>query len=125
MTSYGQWAINTAVNYLSFYEEMYRDRLPTKAGLCRVLGIGKTTLYSWCECHPEFADIVDQIALEKERQTINHGVIGTFNPAIAKILLAEDGYGDRSVTDLNMNMSELSDEQLQYIAKHGRLPSPS
>ena len=123
MKSYGQWAVNTAVNYLNFYEMMYGDRLPTKAGLCRVLEIGKTTLYTWCETHEAFGAIVEQMVLEKERQTINFGVIGVFNPAITKVLLAEDGYGDRSIIDQNINMSDLTDAQLQYLAKHGRLPS--
>ena len=123
MNSYGQWAINTAINYLRFYDALYSDRVPTKAGLCRVLEIGKTTLYNWCEVHPEFGHIVDQMALEKERQTLNAGLDGRFNANIAKVLLAEDGYGDRSVQDHNFNMSELTDAQLQYLAKHGRLPS--
>lgn len=124
MKTFGQWAVNTAMNYLRFYDVLYGDRVPTKAGLCRALEVGKTTLYNWCEVHYEsIGVIVEQIMLEKERQTLNCGLDGRFNPNIAKVLLAEDGYGDRSIQDVNFNMSDLTDAQLQYLAKHGRLPS--
>lgn len=124
---FGQESIDIAMSYLNLYDTVYGDRVPTKAGLCRALQINKGTLYHWCEVHPDsFGFIVEQLALEKERQTINFGLTGTFNANIAKVLLAEDGYGDRTTLDISEDdMRKLTDAQLQYLAKYGKLPSSS
>lgn len=121
--SYGQDVLNEAVNYVNNYDVIYGDRVPSRAGLCRALSIGKQSLYRWGELHEAFRMVLEQLALEKERKLINNGLIGTFNSNITKLMLAEDGYMDRSSIDINpSSLKELSNEELNYVIKHGRLP---
>lgn len=124
VSKYGPDTMDQTRLYLHAYEYIFGDRVPTKAGLCRVLQVSKNTLYRWCELHIEFRELVDQMTLEKERQLLNKGLVSIFNSNLTKLALVEHGYADKSVVDFNGDIKELSNEQLEYILKHGHLPSP-
>lgn len=123
--TYNQEILNEAVCYLNNYDVIYGDKVPTKAGLCRILEISPTTAYAWAETHQAFGLVMEQLGLERQRQLINNGLIGRFNSNITKLMLADEGYSDRTTVDHNINMSDLTDEQLAHITRHGRLPAPA
>lgn len=119
---YGPGVLEQTRLYLVAYNSIFGDRVPTKAGLGRVLCVSKQTLYRWQDQYIEFRELIDQMMLEKERQLVNYGLIGVFNSTMAKLALVEHGYADKSVVDLNTDVTDLTDEQLDYVVKYGRLP---
>lgn len=111
--------------YLEAYHWMYGDRVPTKAGLCRALGIGKTTVYRWAELYDDFAALLEQVTLERERCLLNHGLSGAFTSTITKLALVEHGYADKSVVSFDGDVKDLSNDELDFLIKYGHLPSPT
>lgn len=126
MRTYSQAILNEAVNYVNNYDVIYGDPVPSKAGLCRALNVGKTTIYTWAQTHEAFAHIIDQLNLERERKLLHSGLLGRYNSAIAKVVMAEFGYGDRTKLEVDeIDLKKLTDEQLAYVVQHGRLPDPA
>lgn len=125
---YGQDVLNATQAYIEHYDVIYGDVVPSKAGLCRILGIGSTTVYRWQEVHEAFAVMMEQLKLEQERKLINYGLTGRFNSALTKLALVNHGYSDKSTIDHNINpkdFKDLTDDELNYVIEHGRLPAPS
>lgn len=77
------------------------DAVPQLAGFSIWIGITKETLFQW-ERDPEKAEFSDLIGKVREQQCqalINGGLMGEFNPTIAKVLLAKHGFSDRQEID--------------------------
>lgn len=76
------------------------DRVPTIAGLACEIGISRETCYEWSKHEDKvFSDILRKIAQVQERQLVNNGLEGKFNPSITKMMLTKHGYSDRVEND--------------------------
>ena len=86
--------------------------VPSTAGLCCYLGLGKTTVYRWAEDTPEnrlnplcaeFRDTLEGIQLMQESMLISGGLSQQFSGTITKLMLANHGYSDKVQTDVTSN----------------------
>ena len=98
--------VEKARDYLVNYNEQHGDVIPSLVGLCRVLGVRRETFYLWVKDDNDenkiaFKDLMEEIKEEQERVTLNNGLVGTFTPAIAKLVLHNHGYHDKQDTSLS------------------------
>jgi hypothetical protein len=96
------------------------DKVPSVAGLACEIGIHRDTCYSWAEDEDkEFSDILKAIAQNQERQLINNGLDGTFNPPITKMMLSKHGYSDKVENDHTSSDGTMSPKPttIELIAK--------
>lgn len=97
-------------------------RIPTKGGLARYLGVSRDTLYEWSTQHEDFSDIMEWLGSEQEDRLINNGLSGSYNPTIAKLLLAKHGYSEKIETDITSKgesinpYASLTTEELRKLA---------
>ena len=92
-----QQVLAVTVDYAKNYAK-YGDRMPTVAGLAYKLGKNKQSLYRWYKDNRsyEFSQAMDKIMCGQERELLNNGLDGTFNPAITKLCLVNNhGYSDK------------------------------
>ncbi len=80
----------------SDYIEDCPDVVPSAAGLAIFLGISRQTVYQWRDDHPEFSDTLATLLAEQERRLINGGLNGEYNSNIAKLMMANHDYVERS-----------------------------
>ncbi|MGH8579462.1 MAG: terminase small subunit [Gammaproteobacteria bacterium] len=66
--------------------------LPKVKGLALFLGITKPTIGDWRAQHAEFSYLIEKLLLMQACALIDRGLTGTYNPTIAKVLLAKHGY---------------------------------
>ena len=77
--------------------ERENDTLPTVCGYAIFLGVGEQTLRDWKKSHPEFSGSLDRLKTIQKNMLINRGLLGTYNPTIAKLILcANHGMKERS-----------------------------
>jgi len=70
--------------------------IPSVVGLCRVLGIGRSTLYDWAaEEDKDIKDILEAVKEAQEFVTLNEALQNNYNSAIAKLVLGKHGYSDK------------------------------
>lgn len=81
-------------------KSLIQVNLPKAEGLARHLGVRRETLYAWARESEEFSNILEAINQEQVERLINSGLAGTYNPTIAKLVLAKHGYKDSSETDI-------------------------
>lgn len=115
------------------YKEI-ENIVPSTAGLCCYLGVGKSTVHDWAKDTPEnrlnplkveFSDTLEAIQTKQEMILINGGLSQSFSGTITKLMLANHGYSDKVQTDVTTNgesinkpsldVSKLSDEQLRNL----------
>ncbi len=86
--------------------------VPSTAGLCCYLGVGKTAVYEWAKDTPEnklnplrvqFAETLEGIQLMQESMLISGGLNQSFSGTITKLMLANHGYSDKVQTDVTTN----------------------
>ena len=67
------------------------------AGLAKVLGKHRDTLYGWAEdeAKSEFSYILSQIVSNQELVLLNKGLKGEFNSNICKLALGKHGYSEK------------------------------
>ena len=118
---------------LGGYEEI-GNIVPSTAGLCCYLGVGKSTVHDWAKDTPEnrlnplkveFSDTLEAIQTKQEMILINGGLSQQFSGVITKLMLTNHGYSDKVQTDVTSNgesinkpsldVSKLSDEQLRNL----------
>jgi len=93
--------IEIANNYLTDFNEVYYHQIPSMVGLAVVLKVGISTLYDWIEDDRNgFPDIASRLMDNQHFTLTNHGLDGTFNPSITKLLLTKHGYSDKQDTSL-------------------------
>ena len=77
------------------------DKVPSVAGLACEIGIHRETCYDWArDKEKAFSDILKAIAKKQERELLNNGLSGVFNPPITKMMLSKHGYSDRVEQDI-------------------------
>jgi len=82
--------------------EALGDVIPTIAGFACEAHVNKDTLYEWAAGHPTFSDALDELRYVQERKLLSGGLEGSYNPTIAKLILATNhGYKER--TDITTN----------------------
>lgn len=74
------------------YEHKYRVKLPTLEGLAYFLHINKDTIQDWKKKHAEFSVLIDDLLAKQAERLVNNGLVGDYNPTIAKVLLTKHGY---------------------------------
>ncbi len=83
------------------YMESYRDFeevIPTLAGCARYIGISRDTLNEWRkhDDKKKLSDALDILEGHQEIELTNKGLLGIFNPTIAKLqLVTKHGYSDK------------------------------
>lgn len=82
-------------NAYAFEYENFQDEVPTAAGLARMLGVAKSTVYLWAETDEGFSDALETIKSEQERVLVSKGLNSSFNSTITKLLLTNHGYSDK------------------------------
>lgn len=119
-TKYGPGALRKARKYFvdgHLEEEVF----PTIAGLALYLGISRETVRDWAthEDKAEFSGTVKLIMAKQEQQLVRNGALGTYNPTITKLLLANHGHADKSesTTDNRHSFGSMSDEALEEIVR--------
>lgn len=93
--------------------------VPSTAGLCCYLGVGKTAVYEWAKDTPEnklnplrvqFAETLEGIQLMQESMLISGGLNQSFSGTITKLMLANHGYSDKVQTDVTSNGQTIGDK---------------
>jgi len=87
----------TAESYITSHAD-YGDVVPTICGLAGVLGVIEKTLYNWSEKHPRFLHTLQTIKQKQKNLLVNKGLDGSFQPTIAKLMLANHGLHDKQDT---------------------------
>ena len=95
-SDYNEEVLETARAYLDNFES-YEHAIPSVAGLAKVLGKHRDTLYGWAEdeAKSEFSYILSQIVSNQELVLLNKGLKGEFNSNICKLALGKHGYSEK------------------------------
>jgi DNA-binding phage protein len=106
-TDYNPEILASALNYLENFKEL-GDVVPTVAGMACEIGISRETIYAWAkdETKPEFSDILMRVMEKQERNLVNGGLAGGFNPAVTKMMLTKHGYSDKSEVEQSVTVHE-------------------
>ena len=97
-TKYNETVQAKADDYARSPED-YGDVVPTAAGLSLVLNVNKDTLYEWAKVHPSFSDTLKSLNAVQEKRLINGSLMGDYNAAISKLMLANHGYREKTEVD--------------------------
>jgi hypothetical protein len=93
-----------ADDYLNNYSS-YGDAIPSNCGLACVLGVAEKTIYNWSEKNPAFLQTLERIQTKQKNVTLNNGLTNTFQPTIAKLVLANHGFHDKQDIDQKTEMT--------------------
>ncbi len=99
-TKYSEEMLQKAHDYLDSYEE-YGDVVPHVEGIADVCKVSMSTVYLWAQEHEDFSDTLRACKAIQARGLKNKGLDGTFQPTIAKLMLANHGYSDRQETEIS------------------------
>lgn len=91
--------IAKAKEYQSNWAKIDGSVIPTKEGLALYLGIARSQIYEWAELKTplalEFQDIFESTMAQQGRTLAGHGLDGTFNSTITKLMLSKHGYVEK------------------------------
>ena len=108
-----------AHKYIDDWEVTEEDPVPLLCSLAIHLDITRSTLYEWRnkEGYEEITDICEEVMGKQERLLVAGGLSNRFNSTITKLAMTKHNYSDRSEVkqETNMNMSVMSEEELQKI----------
>lgn len=88
------------------FQEKIRVSLPTYEGLSKFLGVNVDTLYEWKDKYPKFSESLSKVKSEQKNRLLNNGLSGTYNPTIAKLILASN-HNMRDKQDITTDGKEL------------------
>lgn len=117
----GEETCARVLEYLDICTDSYDEKgrltvnLPKAEGLATFLDVTRKTLYEWAEKYPEFSDMLDKVNKAQANVLINKGLSNTYNATIAKLILAKQGYHDKSETDLTSKGEKLKTVLVQFI----------
>lgn len=81
------------------WETLHNHRIPSIAGLARVLGVSRRVVENWAQSDDEWKEIIEIIKTVQEHILIENALIGTFRSPIAALMLANHGYSLKTVQD--------------------------
>lgn len=87
----------------------------TVEGLADHLDVHRDTLYAWRDQHPDFSDTLDRVLKKQAIALINNGLVGEFNSAIAKLMLANHGYREKSEVDNLSSDGSMSPQKIERV----------
>ena len=95
-SKYTSELLEKAYDYLENWNKK-GELIPTHRSLAFHLCITRQTLYAWNKDlnKYEFSDILGRIMDIQELELINKGLLGIFNPTIAKLILGKHGYSSK------------------------------
>ena len=114
--------IERAWEYIEGGWEQEGDMIPSHAGLCQAINVGKTTLYRWGEEDDavgggEIRDILNDLLEKQERVLLSKGLSSEFNSTITKLVLGKHDYHDMTKSenkvtgDFELWLSQLQTQQ--------------
>ena len=87
----------------------YGDVVPTVVGLALAMDVATNTVYNWAnEDNPDFLRIFTRVEQLQHKGLVNGGLLGDFNPAIAKMMLTKHGYSDSQKVDHTTNGKDIA-----------------
>lgn len=107
-TKYHDGIPEMAEEYISSFVSEKRDPkfrvfevVPSVTGLALFIGVSRETLYQWAkdEDKQEFSDTFNAVNMLQEVMSLNYGLAGKMSHHIVKLVLANHGYGERTVND--------------------------
>lgn len=99
-------------------KQLKLGNLPTRAGLANYIGITKDTLIRWGNDHKQLFDALMAFDQLQEDEIWQKALRGEYNSNIAKLLLYNHGYSDKSEIKQDLNVkSDISDEELDELIK--------
>jgi len=111
--------IQSAWDYVDGGWEAVGDKVPSVAGLACEIGVSRETCYAWAkENQNQFSDILNAIAKTQERELLNNGLIGKFNPPITKMMLSKHGYSDKVEQDLTSSDGSMTPQVIERVIVH-------
>lgn len=116
-TVYDRSVLDKAEEYIWFFQLSEEERnnlqdskinptenIPTVSGLALYLGLARSTVQEWEKSKDhEFSGTLEKLKAVQEVLILNNGLIGKFNPTIAKLALANHGYSDKQEMDVTTN----------------------
>lgn len=93
-------ALEKAKEYLNGGYELVGEVVPNIAGLACYIGVSRSRVYEYRDKCEEFKDTFEAILALQESKLVNKGLLGDFNPTIAKLMLANHGYSDKVQQEL-------------------------
>ena len=94
------------------------EAIPSIVGLCKAVGRGKTTIYNWLSDKDEnkapFRDICNALLELQELLLLSGGLVGGFNPQVAKMILTKHGYSDKQELDHTSTDGSMTPPVPQY-----------
>ena len=93
------------------------DIVPSQEGLAEYLGKARSTVIAWAKDgeHPQFSYTFDRLAAKQARLIINGGLSSEMNSTIAKLMLHNHGYSDRTESRNDHTSSDGSMKPQQII----------
>lgn len=91
-TDYNQEMLDRADEYINGEHRV----VPTIERLALFLEISKPTIYEWEAKYPEFSYALSRLRNLQAAEVIEKGLDGSFNSTIAKLMLGNHGYTDKS-----------------------------
>ena len=83
--------------------------MPTVVGLALAMDVATNTVYNWAnEDNPDFLRIFTRVEQLQHKGLVNGGLLGDFNPAIAKMMLTKHGYSDSQKVDHTTNGKDIA-----------------
>ena len=111
-TKYNDKIIEKTIDYIENFAKYGEQIVPSIAGLCNILNVGKSTVYDWAlqEDKKDFSDTLERLQQKQEILLLTGGLSNTYNSTITKLMLCNHGYSDKSEVDqrgeqeLNINI---------------------
>lgn len=121
-TAYTDDVIEKAWSYVNGEWQNTSRTVPSVVGLCKHLNRGKSTIYDWAkDPEKQFSDILEALMETQEDLLRDGGLLGDFNPTLAKLFLTKHGYSDKQevLQDTVISIQGMSDEELERIVTGG------
>ena len=111
-SKYGPELIEKVAKYIQqSLKKGNQEELPTMEGLAIYFGVVVNTLKNWAKENPEFLTALSKLHDYQKRELINRGLLGTYNPTIAKLILSAN-HGLREGTDMTTRGKKIQQETL-------------
>ncbi len=121
-TKYNKTILEKANTYVTDFKEAHGHIVPSVAGLGKVLGITRETIYQWAndEDKKEFSDTLARIMSDQEFWLQNGGLDGSLNSNITKLMLFNHGHSDKLDQKMSgavglVDLTGKTDEELKDI----------
>jgi len=99
------------------YSQLDDDVVPTNMGLAPFLGVATSTIEKWGtdEDKPLFSGTLARLQEKQKKLLLNKGLTSEFNSNIAKLMLGNHGYSDKSDNKHTHDFSNKTDDELRSI----------